>query len=787
MDALHLEYASPKAFILATDGSFTPFCPGNDQVWELGLSDHAVHPINLHTTYGLRARAMRLFPSLSIENKRLATLGEYDQPPAVTRYLPDAFQVTFAPIRGLDVQFEGYLPSCDTLVGAITVANNSTNPLNIFLELAAVLAPMPKGTPTHPDKDGINQIITGQSGALCPVLFMTGGPTAVSSPYPALTVPMLLAPGQTRKLTWALATQDSRLASLAAARRISATDWTAAVREHAMAHARRTLQVRTGEPNWDSAFFLSQIQAQTHHIRVKDGSLFLRSRLPDEADQKQNKPWDDLTLLEAQHLFQILLPTDYPALAAQLESFLERILANAVLPSRLYAVSPNKPVRECPLLAQLYLALYEVTEDAALLEKAYPRLCQLFEGWFRREDPSDFDQMPIWDDPRQCQLGTGSFHFDSWEETGHGMDIRWVQSPALLAMLHQEAAALARIAKILKDRPTHKKFNELEKALRERIQSTWNEDQTCFSYQDIESQNSPTRELYFPGRVQPKLEVHKAFLQPQRLQLHLTSSDENTRSCRIQISGEDSSGALIEEVIKSYEIRWVMGKAHLTTRHLFQSLHALTIEGLKTGDRFLLETADLSQPDITCLLPLWSGAVTEEQCEALLAAQLDPEAESQTRGIPETWRGEHELPRELTVQTSVLWNTLLIEGLLKAGQQEAAAQHFTHLMTAIVNGLRNYAGFFPFYATQTGQPAGSRNALAGLAPVELFLALAGIRIFSPRKVALWGHNPFPWPVEVHWQGLSIRREAIETFVTFPDGSHYQGETEKPLMLSMQLD
>jgi len=71
--------------------------------------------------------------------------------------------------------------------------------------------------------------------------------------------------------------------------------------------------------------------------------------------------------------------------------------------------------------------------------------------------------------------------------------------------------------------------------------------------------------------------------------------------------------------------------------------------------------------------------------------------------------------------------------------------------------------------------------------VQLFLALAGIRVFSPQKVAVWGKNPFPWPVEVHWQGLSIRREEDTTLVIFPDGSRYQRSTQKPQILTMNAE
>ncbi len=59
--------------------------------------------------------------------------------------------------------------------------------------------------------------------------------------------------------------------------------------------------------------------------------------------------------------------------------------------------------------------------------------------------------------------------------------------------------------------------------------------------------------------------------------------------------------------------------------------------------------------------------------------------------------------------------------------------------------------------------------LAGLAPVGLFLKVLGVELMAGGRVRLEGKNPFPWPVTVRYRGLTVRREADETQVTFPDG------------------
>jgi hypothetical protein len=788
MDAHHLDQTGLKTFILATDGEFAPFQPENDQVWEMSLSGPDSHPIYLHTTYSLRTRSMRLFPSFIIGNQRFAEAGIFFNRPAVTQYSPDAIQVTCAPVKGTQIVFDCFVPESDVLVGGIEILNTGEDPFKLTIELAAVLAPMGKGIPTRPDKDGITQIITGQSDNLFPALFMTGGPTAVVSPYPALKVPVHLKPQQSRQLTWALASKDSRAASLDAARTVTASPWRQTVQAHVMKHASQTLLIQTGNPDWNSAFYLSQTQAMTHWVPVRKHNArpcFIRSRLPDQAlpDQREVENLDDLTLLEANHLAQVLLPAQSEKMVSVVTQFLARIDENGRVPSRLVP-SPfvNKPFRECPLLAHLSFELYKITGDKDFLHTVFPQLCLSLDSWFADQREPDSAKPPSWKDPQQLQLDTGLFTFDIWEETGRGLDICKVESPALMAMFHREASALSQIAKVLGEKSAHKKYNNLTKSLREKIDKSWSDHQNCFEYLDIQSQLSPSQELNYLGKVQKHHQIDKTFLQPQRLHIHLHAADERTRVCIIRINGEDPKGKPIQEVFKTPDIRWVIGRANLTTQLPYKSIQSLSIEGLQPEDQFLLETAEFSQSDITCLLPLWSRAITKDQCEALLKSHLSVDQAALRFGIPETWKSIRDLPDKLPIRTNILWNTLIIQGLAQEGYTLEAVKLFTNIMAAIVRGLRDFKGFFPYFDIQDGSPAGKRNALAGLAPVKLFLQLAGIRLFSPTRVAIWGRNPFPWPVEVHWQGLSIRRVESQTMVTFPDGTDYQGETEESLLL-----
>ncbi len=568
---------------------------------------------------------------------------------------------------------------------------------------------------------------------------------------------------------------------------MTATPWRESAQTHTMHHAGQNIRVHTGNAGWDQAFSYAQVLAQTHWNANQHSSksFFLRSRLPDDGipDRHEQSHLDDLTLLEAAHLTQVLLPARKEQYSVLLRNLLARQTETGEIFSPLNHIAFSKPFHDCPLLAQLFLLSYEIDGNMDQLISVFPSLSKYIDTWLPGSYDPDKDRTPALEDPRQLQLDTGLFNFDIWEESGQGLDIQFAESPALLTMLFLETTALSRMAGILGDKPSKKKYKSLSRILFTQTQAAWDEHLSTFTYLDIESHRLPSRELYYPGRVQEELNIGKTFFQPQRLQLHLTARDEHTRVCTIRFNGDDAAGEPIQEIIKSSQIRWVMGRAHLTTGNLFKSIQSISIDGLKPDDRYLLETADFSQPDITCLLPIRSGDIDEDRITSLLEKHFNPAEARTTFGIPETWQVQHELPQNLIIQSNVLWNTLIIQGLVRSGFTDQAVSLFTQLMSAITSGLRYYGGFFPFYNSKDGRPAGARNALAGLAPLNLFLELAGIRIFSPLRIAVWGHNPFPWPVEIHWQGLSIRRDGTQTNVTFPDGTIFSGSTEKPLVIT----
>ena len=731
---------------------------------------------------------MRLFPNFIVENQRISKPEDFDRFPRVTSYTPASLQIEAEYQNWMAFKFLFFFPEPEILTGSIEIRNLKEIPFNLTLQLGLKLVPMGKGQPSHPDKSGNNQFLTGKTDRLEPVLFMTGGPSAISSPFPALSIHLEIQPERAQEISWALVSKNTRSHSFEEAKKTISSDWRDALRSHEMQFAGRTIGIKTGNPDWDAAFLLSQVNVKTHLLkydREPEKPHFIKIRMPDQSsisDIRETKS-NILTNLEFNHLCQVLLPTEVDLVKHILEKQIASQIENLRKDVNDGHSNHNSLLSECPLLSSILLDIYEITQDTGILVQHYPNLDLLFKSWVINHFSNSLNEHLYWENPGLLQIDTGLYAFDVWESYGKGLDISKVESPSLYAMLFTEAKALYKISKLLGDRSQLRFFNHWQKECQKRLDTCWRDHLNLYGYQDIETHLHPSVESFYRGFIEDKIEFNQILDKPQRLQCHIYTSDEYTRACTITIEGKSCQGEPIQEVFKPQGILWVMGRAHLTTKYLFTELNTVSIEGLDLQDRIVIETADYTQCDITCLLPLWSGAGKKVHLEEISSEVLDPQNEKLAFGIPETWECEHPLPESLPTRVNVLWNTLILEGLTKQNESVKAEILFTKLMGTIIGGLKDYGGFFPLFDSKTGQPVGQYNDITGLIPIQLFLKIAGIKLLSSTKVALWDTNPFPWPVEVHWKGLSLWKEGSLTKITFPNGLTAENDTNKSVLIT----
>jgi hypothetical protein len=255
-----------------------------------------------------------------------------------------------------------------------------------------------------------------------------------------------------------------------------------------------------------------------------------------------------------------------------------------------------------------------------------------------------------------------------------------------------------------------------------------------------------------------------------RLNLTVIADVNQGSGLTITLKGKNHQSRPVTETINPAVFRWSANSKTVTTANAFQSLSEVLLEGFSDEDRVFLRCVDLSKANLTLLLPLWAGIPDPRRAEALIRRLVrDPKQYSGDFGlplVPRTLQEEH-LPAGQLVD--ILWNSLIVEGVLAYGMQQEAADLLTRILNGIASNLKQYQAFRPRHHYETGDGSGDRNPLPGLPPLGLFLDTLGVRLISPWRVGIFGGNPYPWPVEVRYRGLSIHRERGRTTVTFPDG------------------
>src|SRR5574341_2014493 len=247
----------PLCLTLAADARLSIPDYLNDHTWEVAIGGGEPLALSLRTTFGLRAKSMRLFFRFSEANKSVIDPAEFALPPTIRRFYPSFLIVEYSPLPSIDVSTEYWVPQSNAVSGRVSVVNRSNATRKLRLELCALLSPIGGQSMTATQINLVN-VLTGQTGGLCPVLFMTGGPAHGSGPYPSLFLDLELGPGATRQLTFTQAATDELQKSFELARQTAARRWEAERARIELLNKSQTIEVRTGDTDWDAAFALSQ-------------------------------------------------------------------------------------------------------------------------------------------------------------------------------------------------------------------------------------------------------------------------------------------------------------------------------------------------------------------------------------------------------------------------------------------------------------------------------------------------------------------------------------------------
>ncbi|MBU0512899.1 MAG: hypothetical protein KJ638_14525 [Chloroflexi bacterium] len=788
----NLKSGDPGAFTLAADVRCGPTDYTNDHIWELTLKGGEPPSLALQTTFGLRARNLRLFPRFVEGDTAVSDPSAFDKPPTVHRFYPNFLALSFSPFTGIDVEIEYWVPESQIVAGRVTITNSRLTPRNFRFEWAATLSPAEGGQRMADTKIEATTVLCGQTGGIFPVIFMTGGPEVSSGPYPALSVELDLAPGARRQFTWIHTALDTQEASFETARHTATRSWEAETARLDVLNA-SLIDIETGDPDWDAAFALAQKTAlglligPTEHLPHPS---FVLHRQPDQGFSRRGDGsdyshlWDGQTALDADFLASLILPAASRLAQGLLENFLENQKQQGFVDWKPGLGGQRGRMLATPILANLAWRIYQVTEDRSFLEEVFPKLLNFVHAWFTPQQDRDGDGLPEWAHPMQSGLEDHPA-FSLHQPWSQGGDITKSESPSLCALLYNEIQILIRMARSTERTGPIPALEALADNLKSAIAASWNDSAAIYQNWDRDTHFSPRGEVLSEQQGNGELLLQRQFEQPVRLLIRIETSEEFARQVTVFIHGVGASETHRVERIPGDQFRWHIGMGSASSERVYSSIEHVEISGLADDDKVSIQVMDLSGQDHTLLLPLWAGVPDQDQAFELVKRTItDPE---------KFWRdfGVSACPLRSDIDNHpcrtihIPWNNLIGEGLLAYGYRDEAAELVKRLMAAITLNLKQERAFYRNYQADTGSGIGERNALTGLAPLGLFMATLGVRLVSPTKILLSGRNPFPWTVTVRYRGLSIIREFRKTRIVFPGGQTAVVKSAEPQIVTLE--
>jgi hypothetical protein len=797
----------PLALTLAADFRFCTPDYFNDQIWELEIGSGDPPALSLYTTYGLRARRMRIFPRFTLGNQSVSDPASFSLPPRVRCFFPNFISLDFSLFADLEVIAEFWAPDSHSTAGRLTISNKSEEPKNLLLELCGQLTPLDGQSLAPLSLQSVN-LLAGRCADLAPVIFLTGGPQIGPGPYPSLALELSLTGGGTRTLTWAQAALAIPGESFEFARSIAARPWEAERAKIEMVNAAQTIDVRTGDPDWDAAFALSQKTAfglffnANQHLPYPS---FVLTRQPDQGYSPRGDGSDFSHLWSGQPVFEAgWLASQVqgsPKLAAGfIRNFLSGQSETGAVDGKPGLAGQRGHWLATPLLANLAWQTFQKTRDPAFLREVQPGLEAFINCWFDKSRDRDDDGFPEWDHPLQTGLEDNPA-FTVWQEDGQGAEISTSESPALAAMLCRESRALAHIAEELEQPEKRNQWKKVSERFSIHTEECWDAEREAYHLRDRDTHLSPAGKSLVTRRRTGTIFLNRKLRQPVRLLIRLELDEETSRNPEVNLRGQNGETPQTEQ-LKRKDFNWGAGLAVATTRLVYTSIAEIVVNGLEKHDRVSVLVMDFSTEDVALFLPLWAGIPNASRAVNLVNRCLF---------APDRFWGEYGIPvREIApvpVRDEIApvsargnsisgksapapiqqpapacdtvhlpWNALIGEGLLNYDLRREAAALTTRLMSAVIQNLKREHAFAHAYRSSNGAAIGERNPVQGLAPLGLFLDTLGVRIESEptnpgssHRVVLSGKNPFPWPVTVKYRGLTITRHADETVVIFPDG------------------
>ena len=777
---------------LAADARMGPTDYTNDQIWELKLGGSEPPAISLETTFGLRARLCRIFPRFIYNGKVVNDPSQFSHPIIIHRYFPNYLELSFKPFSCINVNLEYWVPGSQVIAGRIKITNTTHEKCAVQLEWAEILLPSPDGFRMTVNEIGLTTLLAGKTSHISPVLFLAGGAHAFKSPYPSLQLSHVIPAHGEQEARWAHATLADIDESYNLTKEVMNKNWPAEF-SRILRENSKQMEIHTGNKDWDAAILLSQnlsYQFFLQPTKFCKAPSVVTTRKPDQGfsllgdGSDYNHLWNGQTPIDTQYLINFLLPASPELIKGLLDNFLDTQSQAGEIDLKPGLAAQHSRLLASPLLADISLQLYEYSNDSDYLDFIYPKLLSFFLSWFSNTHDRDADQIPEWD--HAIQTGFEDLPFFSHHDPSFlGVDITTIESPGLSSYLYRECISLLKIGKIINSINTIKLLEPYAEKLKSMVDGSWSEQEACYLYRDRDSHVSITGENLGTLKGAGIIEIHRDFHQPIRPTIYIESQDEITHPANIFIHGIGVTGTHRVEHLSAGRIHWQHRFGYLTSAYSYNSIERIEINGIHPDDIVVAQSVNYTFMDQSLLFPLWAGIPSKERAKILVNLTvmnkkkfLGPFGLRSWIGFP----GLSEIPEEYH-GLHLPWTALILDGLCQYGEINKAAELFVRLMKPVCKALQKDLTLYQSYHNVTGKPLGVQNSITSLIPIGLFLKILGIKIINPFVVEISGHNPFPWPITVNYQGLTVIKQEKKTLVVFPDRQTISVENDQTQRIS----
>ncbi len=771
----------PYTLRLAADTRLGPTDYADDQSWELTLGEGEPPALALHTTYGLRARDMRLFPAFTEGDNTVINPADYPSAPRIRAFGVNYARLSCEPLPGISVTAHYWVPDSHTVAGRFTLENHTAEMRLIRLGLSAVLKPLENPRLMGPDKLEEFTTLAGHTGNLEIVVTLDGPAEAEHAPYPTLSRGIPLTPNIPLFIHWVAAARPTAADCLASLRRLldSEREWDGEFSRIELAHA-GLVDLETGDRDWDAALAFAQIVALRSYLGPTahlPHPSFVLTRHPDRGYSRAGDgadhhwQWDGQAATEAYVNLPQILPAAPELAKGVLRNWLAVQQADGFIDWKPGLGGQRNRSLCLPLLATLAWTIYEYTEDQAFLAEVYPGLRRFSDAWFRPNRDYDEDGVPEWSHTLQSGFDNNP-SFVRWQPWAQGADITLAEAPDLTSYLYRECQALNRMAETLRQ-PRDPVLDQRAARLCAAAEAMWRDASASYHYVDRDLHDVSLGQPLGQGRGNFTLEVGQKLAPGGRILVKAIGPREACPALAVKVTGKGRRGPRHTETFRRTQVQWYWGIGTAVSEKTYAEVDRVEVSGLTEDFAVTVAVVDYSRQDLTLLLPLWAGLPDPARAASLVRRTLcDPQRYWRPYGLPSCSALDPAYKPDNCDGCGgvwMMWNSMLGEGLVAYGYRAEAAELVTRLMAATLFTLKNEKAFREAYNSDKLEGLGDRDSLGGVAPVQLFLKVVGVRLISPRRVFLEGHSPFPAPVTVRYKGVTIVKDAQTARVTFPSG------------------